>query len=128
VVGSDRHDADWQGFEKDDLDVLFDLGSPTTFDSVRITFLENTGLWIFFPVRVSLSGSADGKTFAELVHQTPSDYRGSGGAVKRTYMGLGHGAKIRYLRVHAVNRGVCPPGHPGAGGKAWLFADEVVVE
>jgi len=36
--------------------------------------------------------------------------------------------ECRYVRVHAVNRRTCPPGHPGAGGKAWLFADEIVVE
>jgi hypothetical protein len=24
--------------------------------------------------------------------------------------------------------GTCPPGHVGAGGKAWLFADEIIVD
>jgi hypothetical protein len=32
------------------------------------------------------------------------------------------------VKIHAMNRGVCPPWHLGAGGKAWLFADEIVVE
>jgi hexosaminidase len=34
----------------------------------------------------------------------------------------------RYLHVQAKNTGVCPPWHGGAGGKAWLFVDEVIVD
>ena len=33
----------------------------------------------------------------------------------------------RYIRVVAKNRGVCPDWHPGAGGKSWIFCDEVMV-
>lgn len=35
--------------------------------------------------------------------------------------------KTRYIRVEAVNIGVCPEWHPGKGQKAWIFADEIVV-
>jgi hypothetical protein len=35
---------------------------------------------------------------------------------------------VRYIRIVAKNRGVCPKWHPGKGDRAWLFADEVVVE
>jgi hypothetical protein len=34
----------------------------------------------------------------------------------------------RYVRVRAKNVGVCPAWHPGAGGKAWIFVDEIIVE
>jgi hexosaminidase len=30
--------------------------------------------------------------------------------------------------VTTRSRLVCPPGHPGAGEPAWVFADEIVVE
>jgi len=36
--------------------------------------------------------------------------------------------QARYVRVYAENLGVCPPWHPGHGGKAWLFVDEIIVE
>jgi len=32
----------------------------------------------------------------------------------------------RYLKIIAQNIGVCPEWHPGAGGKAWVFVDEIV--
>ncbi|MBT6865973.1 MAG: hypothetical protein HOA19_01345, partial [Candidatus Marinimicrobia bacterium] len=34
----------------------------------------------------------------------------------------------RYLRIQAINRKTCPDWHDSAGGKAWIFADEIVVE
>jgi hexosaminidase len=34
----------------------------------------------------------------------------------------------RYIRVIARGEISCPPWHAGAGNKAWLFCDEIVVE
>ncbi|MCX6169376.1 MAG: hypothetical protein NTX65_08550 [Ignavibacteriales bacterium] len=36
--------------------------------------------------------------------------------------------KIRYIKVIAKNVGRCPAWHPGAGGKSWIFVDEIIVE
>ena len=35
---------------------------------------------------------------------------------------------FRYIKVVAKNVGVCPPWHNGAGGEAWVFADEIIVK
>ena len=35
---------------------------------------------------------------------------------------------IRYIKVLAKSYGELPPTHLGAGGKAWLFCDEIIVE
>jgi hypothetical protein len=35
---------------------------------------------------------------------------------------------IRYIKIYAENIKTCPDWHPGAGGKAWIFIDEVVIE
>jgi hypothetical protein len=35
---------------------------------------------------------------------------------------------VRYVRVVAKNQAICPDWHLGAGGKAWVFADEVTVK
>ncbi|MBT5057023.1 MAG: hypothetical protein HOM68_10835, partial [Gemmatimonadetes bacterium] len=34
----------------------------------------------------------------------------------------------RYVKVLLRNRKACPPWHGGAGGKAWVFTDEIVIE
>ena len=38
------------------------------------------------------------------------------------------GEPIRYIKVKAQNYGICPDWHLGAGGAAWLFVDELVIE
>jgi hypothetical protein len=38
------------------------------------------------------------------------------------------GMPARFVKVRATNVGVCPPWHTGAGGKAWLFVDEIQIQ
>jgi hypothetical protein len=35
--------------------------------------------------------------------------------------------KARYVRIRAVNFGKIPAWHPGSGGDAWIFMDEIVI-
>ena len=35
--------------------------------------------------------------------------------------------KARYVRVHAYNLGKIPAWHPGAGGDAYIFVDEILI-
>jgi hypothetical protein len=37
------------------------------------------------------------------------------------------GTRARYVKVRAENAGPLPAWHPGAGGKAWIFVDEIAV-
>ena len=34
----------------------------------------------------------------------------------------------RYVQIKAANYGVCPKWHLGAGGKTWLFVDELLID
>ena len=36
-------------------------------------------------------------------------------------------SSARFVRVQAINRKTCPDWHDAAGGKAWIFADEIVI-
>ena len=37
-------------------------------------------------------------------------------------------AEVEFIHIKATNIGVCPPRHPGAGGKSWLFCDEIIIQ
>jgi hypothetical protein len=39
-----------------------------------------------------------------------------------------NGINTKYIKVVARNRSICPHWHPGAGYKAWIFADEIIIE
>ena len=128
VLGSaDYRDGTWQGFEKTDLDATLDLGRLQRLDSVRVAFLQDWNSWIFLPRSVQFSVSTDGRVFSEVVELETTEPLALPGPLRRSYRAALSDAPVRYLRVQARNVGVCPPGHPGAGGGAFLMADEVVV-
>jgi hexosaminidase len=127
--GKSHTDGRWQGFEGDDLAAVLDLGSPRRIASVTIGFLQNISSWAFFPRSVEVALSGDGKVFTALPAATGFEAtdREEGVLLRDVKIPAG-GASARYLRVTAKSIGRCPEGHSGAGGKAWLFADEIIVE
>ena len=128
VLGShDYRDGTWQGFEKTDFEATLDLGRPQSLDSVRVAFLQDWNSWIFLPRTVQFSVSMDGQVFSEVATLTTTEPLTLLGPLRRSYRAALGPAPVRYLRLRAGNVGVCPPGHPGAGGGAFLMVDEVVV-
>jgi hypothetical protein len=72
--------------------------------------------------------SPDGKTFLPAgTVANDVDEKADGVRLKDFSVTLS-GARARYVKVIARNRGNCPEWHPGAGSKAWIFADEITIE
>lgn len=126
--GDDFRTGAWQGYEGVDLDAVVDLGTLQTIRRLSLGCIQDQGSWIFMPVEVSWWLSDDGLTFTKL-STVPNDVSEDhdGGIMKEFSVNV-KGTKTRYIKVVARNRGVCPPWHPGTGGKAWIFADEITVE
>ena len=126
--GVNSGDGFWQGYEGGDLDAIVDLGQSKPVTHLSIRFLQDTRSWIFYPTAVEYAVSDDGihfasvGTFGQPVASGPQEV-----SVKEFPQDL-QGVRARYVRVVAKNVGICPDWHPGKGGKAWLFADEIVVE
>ena len=118
----------WQGFEGEDCSVVLDLGQVRTVRSVTVGCLSDMGSWVFFPASISVAFSQDGKYFGKEVTRElgiPSSIEDSG--VRDIAVEVG-GVEGRYVRLTARSIGRCPSWHPGAGGKAWIFTDEIFVE
>ncbi len=120
--------GEWQGFEGTDLDVTIDLTQDRKLDEVSTGFVQDTGVWIFFPQYVEYYVSQDGHVFKKVYEmKNDVDPRKQSLLVKHFTAKL-NGIEARYLRVVGKNIGVCPPWHVGAGSKAWLFVDEVTIK
>jgi sialate O-acetylesterase len=122
------HDGLWQGFEGKNLDVTIDLGERMAITTITSGYLQNIDSWIFLPKRVEYSVSTDGQTFASvasLVNPVPDS---SIGVFRRDFSSSISNIVARYIKVHAESIKECPAWHPGKGGGAWLFVDEIVVE
>jgi len=122
------NDGHWQGFEGTDMDVIIDLGEKTSVSSVSSTYMAATGSWIFLPRSVEYSCSADGSSYTTVgTINTEKDPADQGNRIE-TYFSSFPAVEARYVRVVARGQITCPPWHAGAGSKAWLFCDEIIVE
>jgi beta-galactosidase len=129
---NDLRDGFWQGYEGNDFHAIIDLGKEKDIASIRANFLQDAKSWIFLPSQVEFSVSTDGKDYTaiskisseiHLFEENSSIWK----ALLDYSTTVMAGKKVRYVSVKAKNIGVCPPNHPGAGGKAWLFVDEITV-
>lgn len=124
---SNFQDGNWLGFEGNDVEVVIDLGEEKSLKKIRAGFLQNIGSWIFYPQKLEYSLSSDGSNFASVFnyeHTTQKeDHNG-----QNDFTANVKNQKARYLKVSAKSMGTCPEWHNGAGGKAWLFIDEIIVE
>ncbi len=96
--------------------------------SIRTGFLQKNNSWIFLPQQVEYSLSDDGKNFTVVASIIPDVSPRSPETIVKTLEIRLEGPSARYLRVLAKNIGHCPDWHYGAGGKAWIFVDEIVVD
>ena len=117
----------WQGFERTDGEAMVDLGATELVKSLGLSCLQDVKSWIFFPTEVTFFISEDGQTFKTIknIKNTVSDWQE--GAIFQIFSAP-VGLKARFIKVVAHNRGQVPTWHVGAGGKAWIFADELLVQ
>ncbi|MBP6977972.1 MAG: family 20 glycosylhydrolase [Bacteroidales bacterium] len=127
IRGSERFgDGYWQGFYGDNLEVMIDLGRLDTVQTVSTGFLQHTWSWIFLPVSVQVDVSSDNQSWKRFTVHNPVSPEDEGVIIRDFSVDTGK-IPARYIKIIAENRGVCPPGHPGAGEKAWIFADEIII-
>ncbi len=117
----------WQGYEQNDLIAIVDLGKPRAINRIALGCLQDNNSWIFFPSNVEFSFSDDGKVFHSTLNIKNDVSPKQEGAIVKEF-GQQTNVRARYIRIQANNMGVCPDWHKGAGGKAWLFVDEILVD
>ncbi len=118
----------WQGFEGIDLDATIDLKRVTTLRKISSEFLQDVSVWIFLPEYVEYYVSSDGIHFQKIARVDNTVDPQKQPLLTKQFSADAGGVQARYLRVVGKNIGVCPPWHSGAGGKAWIFVDEVLLK
>jgi len=128
VFASDNFkDGKWQGFEFASLEAVIDLGEITKVSEINTRFLQQSGSWIFQPVKIEFLISDDDTNF-ESIKMFTNDIE----IVDHLSIIKNYSVKVnqntRYIKVIAQNNGHCPKWHAGETGKAWIFVDEIVVK
>jgi len=129
IPGSENFgDGSWTGFHGDDLDAIIDFGEIKNINKISAGFFQKISSWIFLPSNVEYYVSTDGNNY-ELVSTISSDISDDGkDTIRKDFVSDFAPIKTRYVKVIAKSIGTCPIGHPGAGKKAWLFVDEIIIE
>jgi hypothetical protein len=85
------------------------------------------------PRAVTFELSLDGQNFAPVLtipNDVPdgSDPAVNAGTIAKDFVKNITPREARFVRIKAVNFGKIPAWHPGHGGDAWIFADEIIIE
>jgi len=128
ILGSlDYNDGEYLGFQGTDFSVIIDLGELTGIQKISCGFMENQKSWIFLPKEYRVSYSADGKTYKEIKKiQLDAQKQTTGRSIERLSAEFPT-TEMRFIKIQAINSGPCPNWHSSAGGKTWLFVDEIGV-
>jgi predicted alpha-1,2-mannosidase len=118
----------WQGYEQSDVEAIVDLQKTDSITMVSLGCLQDVNSWIFFPKYVEYSFSMDGNVFKDTIRLLNDVSLHDETVQIQRFKRLLPPVQARYIRLKAGNVGICPAWHRGAGGKAWLFVDELEIE
>ncbi|MBN1560032.1 family 20 glycosylhydrolase [candidate division KSB1 bacterium] len=129
LLGSESfNDGNWQGFHGHDLEVIVDLGKVHRISDISTGFIQSSNSWIFMPLYVDYAVSADGRDYQAVANIQNDIPALQDEVIIQRFADSFAEVEARYVKVFAKNRGTCPDGHAGAGEKAWIFADEIIVD
>jgi hexosaminidase len=114
----------WLGFSGTDLNATIDLGNKQKISRLGIGLLSSPSSWIYFPKKVTFEVSEDMIQFETVGTFSTEEIQKSKGQITLDC----NKRNIQFVKVTVENFGTIPDGQPGAGNKAWLFADEIIVE
>ncbi len=123
----DELNKDWLGFEGQNLTAILDLGKVQTIHTVTLGCLQRQNSWVFLPKEIQVAVSSDRTRWKNVTRKT-HPLKKSDNVSTRDFTATIKPVDARYVKIIATNPGTCPPWHPGAGGKAWMFVDEIVVK
>ena len=115
------HDGQWLGWlGMDTVTLTLDMEELTEVSEVRVGAMDCQSAGIFYPTKVVVLVSADGKQFKEVGNiAEPCEIRGK--TTLKDFVLQFNTEKARYIKIVLTN--AVPP----KGGDAWLFIDEVLV-
>jgi hexosaminidase len=118
----------WLAYIQRDFEAVIDLGAAIRIRQLGITCMQQVFHGMYLPEEVEFAVSADNITFIPAGTAKSEVAPAAEGPLTRALLTdtpeATHG---RYVRVRARNRGIIPAGLEGAGGKAWLMVDEILV-
>jgi predicted alpha-1,2-mannosidase len=118
----------WQGYQGTNFEAVVDLGKEENIKTIKAEFLQDEGSWIMMPAYVEFSVSTDGRNFTKIGRVDNELADTVDAPTIKIFRKDFAQKKIRFVKVFAKNYGKLPDWHPGAGGDAYIFIDEITVK
>lgn len=128
IFGSENwRKGDWQGYQGQDFEAIVNLNETKKVTSITARFLQDSRAWILMPTKVEFYNSEDNVNF-KLVKtiENKLDARNTQVQIADFEMLIPE-TKARFVKVKAYNFGKLPEWHQGAGGAAFIFVDEIII-
>lgn len=127
VRGMPDYNSGWQGYRKENLDAVIDLGNQTEVNGITVGFLQSILHSILLPTSIEFSVSTDGLLFSEVGSVAYTTVEGEPDYQRKDFSVTFDAQRIRYVRVRAKNLKALPSWHIRAGQETFIFADEIQV-
>ncbi|RPJ02183.1 MAG: DUF4838 domain-containing protein [Candidatus Aminicenantes bacterium] len=132
VRGASDFKVHWLGWEGVDITLVLDLGRPAAAREIALSTLSDQRSWILHPASVACSVSSDGLSFREIGTKTlTGDHQGEDSVRSFSWTedmaGEGSFGPVRFVRFRIEGTKRLPDWHPSAGGRSWVFVDEIVI-
>jgi len=128
LYGTLDYHYNWLGFEDQHVKMVVDLKEIIPINKIKADFMRLHTAWIFLPTTVDFEISTDGQHFEKVGTVQYKTDRARGDINLKNYGVKLDNKNARYIRISAESILKCPDWHAGAGGKAWLFTDEIIVQ
>ncbi len=128
LYGANSLAGEWQGYEAVDFEAIIDLEKSTPINSIETRFIQIMKSWVFMPEFVEYSFSENGEKYSDPLRLEHEISQRNGQIIINPFTANPKNITARYIKIFAKNSGVCPDWHQGAGGKTWLFVDEITVK
>lgn len=119
--------GDWQGYQGQDFEAIIELNEVKPITKIKTSFLQDQKPWIFFPREYTVSVSTDGKVYENIINEKWEVRKDDEKATIKLWEHM-VSKRAKYIKVLAKNYGKIPEWHPGKGGDAYIFIDEITVE
>jgi hypothetical protein len=118
----------WLAYIQRDFEAVIDLGAAIEIRQLGLVCMQQVFHGMYLPREVKFAVSTDNRTFIPAGSAAPDVPPEVEGPFSHSLLASAPpGTRGRYVRIRARNRARIPAGLLGAGAKAWLMVDEILV-
>jgi hexosaminidase len=110
------------------MEATVDLGDFHSVRKLKANSLQDDNPWVFLPQEVEHSLSSHGEEYRVVAKVHAGIPPERAGIFSLPFQAVLIPNETRFVRDGTTSVNTCPDWRKGAGGPAWIFADEIVVE